>query len=327
MTLADLSVTHRESRSDIRRLLAHAGSRLGIGIMVIWLSVTLTFIALQVVPGDPLKIIVGPGASVSPEALAELRRQFGLDHTIPVRYLIYLSDLLRGNLGISYHTKQPVSDLIAGQIGSSIVLTITALILAWFLAVAGILFTAGYGRLVSGSGRSLEVLTASLPDFWLGLVLITIFAFTLHWFPSVGGNGPTGLVLPSFALAIPLSGFLAQVMRQAFEDALQQPFAISSRARGMRDIQVRLRHALPHAVLPGLALSNWAVSWLVGGSVAIERIFARQGLGTLILTAVTKRDFPIIMGSVVVIAAIYVVVNLATDLICFAVDPRLGDEG
>ena len=154
----------------------------------------------------------------------------------------------------------------------------------------------------------------------------TVFSFTLHWFPSAGGGGMVGLVLPSFALGIPLSGFLAQVMRQAFDDALGQPFSLSSRARGVSDLRVRVVHALRHAVLPGIALSNWAISWLVGASVAIERIFARQGLGTLILTAVSRRDFPVLMGTVVLIAGLYVIVNLATDILSATIDPRRRGE-
>jgi len=305
-----------------RRLAARVALRVGSSLVVIWLSVTLTFIALQIVPGDPLKIILGPGAIVTPEAIAALRHTFGLDKPLLVRYFSYFIGLLHGDLGSSYRTQQPVSALIAGQIGSSITLTLSSLALAWMLALVSTVVTGKRGHMVEGIGRSLEVSLASLPDFWVGLILVTVFAFTLHWFPSAGGSSLRALVLPSFALAIPLAGFLAQVMRQSFGDALDQPFTLSARARGSSDWRVRILHGLPHAVLPGIALSSWAVGWLIGGSVAIEQIFARRGLGTLILVAVSRRDFPVIMGSVVLIAVLYVFVNLATDALSLAIDPR-----
>lgn len=305
-------------------LLCGIGRRLGAALLVTWLAITLTFIALQVVPGDPLKIIVGPGAILSAAALADLRHAFGLDQTIPERYIGYFWGLLHGDFGLSYRSQQPVAGLILGQIGSSLALTAAALVLSWILAIGSIIMTARRGRMLESMGRTVEVGSASLPDFWLGLILITVFAFTLHWFAASGGSFLSNLVLPSFALAIPLAGFLAQVMRQSFEDALDQPFALSSRARGVTDWRVRLRHGLPHAALPALALSSWAFGWLISGSVAIEAIFSRRGLGSLIFKSVSNRDFPVIMGSVVVIALLYILINLMTDLVSLAIDPRFG---
>jgi peptide/nickel transport system permease protein len=299
-----------------RRLAA----RLAAGLLVLWVSVTLTFLALQVVPGDPVKIIAGPGAVLTPDAVAALRRQFGLDQTAPERYLHYLIGLAHGSLGISYESQQPVTGLILSQLGSSAALTLAALAVAWVVAIAVILLTAARPPLLEGIGRAFEVLTAALPDFWVGLLLVTVFAFTLHWFPAIG-HGLRGLVLPALALGLPLAGFLGQITRQSFEDAMSKPFALSVRARGASETRLRLRHALRHALLPGIALSNWAIGWLIGGSVAMEQIFARRGLGTLILTAVQRRDFPVIMGSVVLIALIYVIANIVTDVLTFWVDP------
>lgn len=292
-------------------------------VLVIWLAASLTFVALQVIPGDPLQVILGPGATASPEVIHALREEFGLDKPLWSRYTGFLSGLVSGDLGLSFRSKQPVAKLIAGQLGSSLLLTFCALALAWLLALASILASSRRSAWVERSGRSLEVTLASLPDFWIGLLLISLFAFNLHWFPSAGGSSFRALILPTVTLALPLAGFLAQVMRQAFEDAMAQPFALSSRARGNPDWQVRLRHGLPHAVMPAIALSSWAVGWLIGGSIAIEQIFARRGLGTLIVSAVGKRDYPVIMGCVVVIAVLYVAVNLFTDLLEFYLAPHL----
>lgn len=307
-------------------LARRAAVRLGTAVVVLWLSVTLTFIALQVVPGDPVRIILGPSTMPTEAVIAALRLQYGLDEPVLVRYASYFAGLLHGDMGLSFISRQPVAKLIAGQAVSSLVLTAAALGLAWVLAIASIVFTTRRRPVVEAAGRAGEVITASLPDFWLGLILVTVFAFTLHWFPAAGGKSLRALVLPALALAIPLAGWLAQVMRQSFADALDQPFALSARARGLGETMIRLRHGLPHAVLPGVALSSWAVSWLIGGSVAIEQIFARKGIGSLILTAVSKRDYPVIMGCVLLIAAIYVVVNLVTDAIQFAVDPRRRED-
>lgn len=297
------------------------GSRLASGLLVLWIAVTLTFLALQVVPGDPVKIIAGPGAVLTPDAIAALRQQFGLNEPTTERYVHYFVGLVRGNLGMSYESQQPVTVMILGQLGSSVALTLAALCVAWVVALLGILLTAARNPLWGALGRGFEVITSALPDFWLGLLLITAFAFKLHWFPAIG-HGLPGLVLPALALGIPLAGFLGQITRQSFEDAMVQPFALSVRARGASDTRLRLRHALRHALLPGIALSNWSVGWLLGASVAIEQIFARQGLGALILEAVQRRDFPIIMGSVVLIVLVYVLVNIVTDGLTFLVDRR-----
>jgi peptide/nickel transport system permease protein len=307
-------------------VLRRLGFRLASGVLVLWVSVTLTFLALQVVPGDPVKIIAGPGAVLTPDAVAALRQQFGLDQSAWERYLHYLAGLVHGDLGISYESQQPVTMLIASQFGSSVALTLAALAVAWAVAVLCILLTAARSRFWGGLGHGFEVIASALPDFWLGLLLITVLAFNLHWFPAIG-HGWRGLILPACALGIPLAGFLGQITRRSFEDAMVQPFALSVRARGASDTRLRLRHALRHALLPGIALSNWAVGWLLGSSVAIEQIFARQGLGALILEAVQRRDFPVIMGSVVLIALIYVLVNIVTDGLTALVDPqaRLGE--
>lgn len=302
--------------------LAEPARRVGAALLVIWLAASLTFVALQVIPGDPLQVILGPGATATPQVVAALREEFGLDQPLWSRYSEFLVGLLQGNLGLSFHSKQPVAGVIAGQLGSSLLLTFSALGLAWVLALASVLLSARRRSWVERSGRSTEVTLASLPDFWVGLLLISLFAFKLHWFPAAGGSSLKALVLPALTLALPLAGFLAQVMRQSFEDALAQPFALSSRARGQSDWAVRLRHGLPHAVLPAIALSSWAVGWLIGGSIAVEQIFARRGLGTLMVTAVNKRDYPVIMGCVVVIAGLYVLVNLLTDLLEFYLAPQ-----
>jgi peptide/nickel transport system permease protein len=202
-------------------------------------------------------------------------------------------------------------------------LTLTALLAAWLLAVTTTLLTSRRGRVVSALGSGLEILLAGLPQYWLGIVLLVVFAFHLHWLPVVGGEGLTGLLLPAATLALPLAGFLGQVTRDEFSSVLEQPFVVSARARGMSDGGVRLRHALRHAVLPGLTLSGWALGSLFSTAVIVEAVFVRPGLGRVLVDAVSSQDMPVVVGVTLFVGAVYVIANLLVDAAFVLVDPRL----
>jgi peptide/nickel transport system permease protein len=293
-------------------------------IGVLWGAATLTFIAQQLMPTEPAQTILGgAGAKPSPEQVAAVNAQYGFDRPVVVQYLDYLAGLLRGDLGTSYIRKQPVSDLIGQQLGSTLTLTITALVASWVIAVVVTLLTAHRSRSVAAVGSGLETLLVALPQYWLGIVLLVVFAFHLHWLPVVGDGGPEGLVLPALTLALPLAGFLGQVTRDEFSSAMEQPFAISARARGMSDLGVRWRHALRHAVLPGLTLSGWALGSLFSTAVIVESVFVRPGLGRVLVDAVTSRDMPVVVGVTLFVAAVYVIANLLVGLAFARVDPRL----
>ena len=154
-------------------------------------------------------------------------------------------------------------------------------------------------------------------------MLLGVFAMGLGWFPVVGGTGLSGLILPAVTLAIPIAGFLSQVMRESLETALKQPFILSARARGAGEIRVRFGHALRHALLPGVTLTGWVVGALFSGAVVVEVVFARPGIGQVLLSAVRSRDTPVVLGVVVVIAAVYVIVNALVDILYPVIDPRL----
>ena len=175
-----------------------------------------------------------------------------------------------------------------------------------------------WGRL----GAAVEVVCAALPHFWLGVVLLVVFAVVLQWLPVVD-DGPAGLVLPALTLGIPLGGFLAQVTRDEFDAALRQPFVLSALSRGARPGQVRRRQVLRHAALPGIALSGWGLGSLISGAVVVEVIFSRQGIGQVLVAAVTAQDLPLVIGVTFVVAVVYVVANILSDLASVLVDPRL----
>jgi peptide/nickel transport system permease protein len=303
-----------------RRVIARLAGVVG----VLWGAATLTFVVEQLMPTDPAQTILGgAGAKPTPEQLAAVRVQYGFDKPVIVQYLDYLGGLLRGDLGTSYVRKQPVSDIIGQQLGSTLTLTIVALIASWLIAVVVTLLTAHRSRGLAALGSGLETLLAALPQYWLGIVLLVVFAFTLHWLPVVGDGGPEGLVLPTLTLALPLAGFLGQVTRDEFSSAMEQPFAVSARARGMSDLAVRWRHALRHAVLPGLTLSGWALGSLFSTAVIVEAVFVRPGLGRVLVDAVKSQDMPVVVGVTLFVAAVYVLANLLVNLAFGRIDPRL----
>jgi peptide/nickel transport system permease protein len=303
-----------------RRVLGRLAGVVG----VLWGAATLTFIVEQLMPTDPAQTILGgAGAKPTPEQMAAVRAQYGFDRPVIVQYLDYLGGLLRGDLGTSYVRKQPVSDIISQQIASTLTLTITALVAAWVIAVLVTLLTAHRSRPLAALGSGVETLLAALPQYWLGVVLLVLFAFRLHWLPVVGDGGPEGMVLPALTLALPLAGFLGQVTRDEFSSAMEQPFAVSARARGMSDLGVRCRHALRHAVLPGLTLSGWALGSLFSTAVIVEAVFVRPGIGRVLVDAVTSQDMPVVVGVTLFVAAVYVLANLLVNLAFGRIDPRL----
>ena len=171
--------------------------------------------------------------------------------------------------------------------------------------------------------RCMEIIAAAVPHFWLASALVLIFSVSLGWFPPISVPGPLGLVLPTLTLAIPLAGFLGQVMRESLADALEAPFVTSARARGESENGVRWRHAIRHAALPAISLSGWAFGWLLSGAVVVETVFARPGLGRTLLNAVTLRDIPLVTGVALVSALAFILVTFATDALDRVADPRL----
>lgn len=284
---------------------------------------TIVFFLEHAVPGDPAVAILG-GAAAHPtkEAVAAVTEQYGFDRPLIAQYGDFLGGLFRLDFGESYTLKQSVTSVIAGQIGPTLALTVSALVIAWLLSITSTLLTAGRPGIAGRLGSVVETVAAGLPQFWLGLVLLLVFAVQLHWFPVIGA-GVLGIVLPALTLAIPLAGFLGQVTRDEFEDKQQQPFVLSARSRGLSDRAIRGKYVLRHAALPGVTLSGWGLGSLVSGAVIAEVVFARQGIGQVLVTAVSAQDLPLVIGITFVVALVYVVANILTDIAYVLVDPRL----
>jgi len=302
-------------------------ARLGGLVVVLWAAATLTFFALRLIPGDPAEALLGgPGSQASEEALDTARREFGLDQPLLIQYLSQLGRYITLDFGTSYSLKQPVTSVIGEQIGGTLVLAALALALAWALALGVAVWSAQSGRVAAALGSALEVVAVALPHFWLASSLVLLFSTTLGWLPPLSGRSPAGLILPVVTLAIPLAGFLGQVMRESLLNAMSSPFVLSARTRGETSAGVIWRHALRHAALPAIGLSGWAFGNLVSGAVVVETIFARPGLGRTLLTAVQARDVPLVTGIVLVVALAYSVVTTLTDVLDRAADPRLRTE-
>ncbi|MGO2542883.1 MAG: ABC transporter permease [Specibacter sp.] len=299
--------------------------KIGGGIFVLWAVATAIFFGIRMIPGDPAQAIMGgPGSQASAEALAAARTEYGLDQPLVIQYFGQLRRLATGDLGTSYSLKTPVSDVLGELLPPTLILAGLALLVAWAMALGlGILSTRS-GVLGSAVASGLEIVSAAVPHFWLASVLIMVFSSMLGWLPPVSTNSPAGLVLPVITLALPLAGFLGQVMRDTMDQAQRSPFALSARARGESEVGVLLRHSLRHAALPGIALSGWALGSLLSGAVVVESIFARPGLGRALLSAVTIRDIPLVTGVALVSAAAYVVIMALSDLAERLVDPRIG---
>jgi peptide/nickel transport system permease protein len=308
-----------------RRVPWQAAARKLLGaLVVLWAAATLCFAMQELSPGNPaLAILGGSGARPSQQQIEATEEKYGLNDPILQRYGTFISNLATGDLGTSYRYKQPVTTVISEQIGPTLVLIFASTALAWLIAIPITLFTAGRGRVRSSLGSGFEAFFAGMPPYWLGLVLLVVFAFELGWFPAIGGTSPDALLLPALTLALPLAGFLGQVTRDEFERGLKQPFAISARTRGASEAEVRRRHVLRHALLPGITLTGWAIGATISGAVLVEVIYARPGLGQVLVEAVSNQDLPLVVGITILVALIYVVVNLLVDLLYAVVDPRL----
>lgn len=294
---------------------------------VLWSVATIAFFALRLVPGDPVDALLGgPGNNATEEVRQQTRELYGLDQPVLVQYGAFLAGLLRGDLGQSYQLRQPVAQVLGDQVGNTLLLAALALVLAWALALGLALWSTRPGRIAAVVASVLEIVSAAVPHFWLGTILILVFSVNLQLLPATSGApGVEGLILPVVTLAVPLAGFLGQSMRESMLTAMHSPFALSARARGEAETGVSLRHALRHAALPGINLSGWAFGSLISGAVVVETVFARPGLGRTLLEAVTVRDVPVVLGVVLLIAAVYVVVTLLSDLAERLADPRLRD--
>ncbi len=303
--------------------------RRALQLVPVLLGLTLIVFALQAVAlGDPVRAAMGQRAD--PEAIARIRADYGLDAPLWVQYGQYLRRLLRGDLGRSFRQQVPVAELIAERLPATLRLALAAMGLAALLGVgAGVAAAVGRGKLLDAALMTVALLGISTPVFWLGMMLILLFAVTLGWFPISGyGEGDwRHLVLPALTLGALHVGYIARMTRSSLLEVLREDYLRTARAKGLRESVVLLKHGLRNAALPILTLVGIGVGDLLVGAPLTETVFAWPGLGRLLVAAAANRDLPVVLGATLFFALIYVAANFLVDLCYVLADPRVRFTG
>lgn len=291
-------------------------------VLVMLAAATLSFLTLRLMPGDPVDTLLRGTFEITPEMRQSVAAAYGLDEPVWAQYFRHLGGLLVGDLGVSYQQRKPVAEIIAAALPPTAALTAAAMVLAITFALVGALVTAGRGRIGRGLAQTVELIAIAVPSFWIGLILLSVFAFQIPLFPTTGADGLSSLVLPALTLSLPLAGVLGQILRERLDETLEQPHTLTARTRGASEARLRLRHGLRHSAIPALTVSGAIVGSLLVGTTVIETLFSRPGIGRVLLNAVMSKDAPVIMGVVVFSAVVFLIVNTIVDLLALLIDPR-----
>lgn len=311
-------------------MLRYLVQRLLAMVAVMFIVATTVFVIIRVTPGDPAAVMLG--ADATPADIASLRVKWGLDQPLPVQYGVWFGQLVRGDLGQSIFLNEPVLKAIADRAEPTTFLTLFSISIALAIGLpVGILSAVKRGSRLDQTVLALTMFAASVPSFWLGLVLMDVFAVRLHWFPVSGYGGPGAgffdriyhLVLPAVVLGVVSSALITRFTRASMLDVLGEDYIRTARSKGLAERKVIIKHALRNALVPILTVVGLTVALLVSGAVVTETVFGLPGVASLVVSAVLRRDYPVIQGALLVIAAVYVLVNLAIDLICPLIDPRI----
>lgn len=296
---------------------------------VLWAAYTVTFIILWLLPSDPLALVLSANNvevdSLTPAQLADAQARYGLDQPVLTQYWTMLTHALQGDLGTSTTKGVPVTQLIAERLPGTLQLSALAIV----VALGGGVLVAWLAAWVRWSPLRLLLTRlpsagVAFPSFWIGLLLIQVFAFSLGWLPSTGSAGAASLILPAITMAIPTGAAFAQVLTRSLTDTLAEPYITTATATGLSRSAVIARHALRNAALPTLTILGLLVGGTVTGAIVTETVFARQGVGTLAQESVLNQDVPVVQAVVVLAAAAFVLVNLLVDLLYPLLDPRIG---
>jgi peptide/nickel transport system permease protein len=319
--------------------MSYIGRRFLHMLFVLWAIATILFLMFRLMPGDPSTAYIDPTFTAEQRQL--VLQQFGLDKPLSTQYLIFLQNLLHGEFGLSFRYRQPVLGLMLSVLPNTLLLTLTALIVAYiFGTLFGALIAWKRGTVMEAVSIPVVLTTRAMPDFWLGMLVLAAFAFGLGWFPSGGANAAGAtygsewrrvlsgdflrhLALPAFTLAIYLQGLPALLMRSSMLEVMREEFVTMARMKGLPERSVMLRHAARNALLP--LVTSFAISFgqLIGGNVVIETVFSWPGLGRMLVEAVANSDYPLAQGAFLIIAFVLVVMNFVADLLYGFLDPRV----
>jgi ABC-type dipeptide/oligopeptide/nickel transport system permease component len=303
-------------------VLTYVARRLLAAIPTLWGVATAVFIMARLLPGDPARVIAGLLAT--PEQVDLLRHQLGLDRPLPVQYVDFLAHLARFDLGTSAHFGTPVASEIGSRLPYTAELALAAAAISTVVGVlAGVAAALRRNTPVDLAVSAISVLGISMPAYWLGLMLIVVFAVQLRMLPVAGADSPAGIVLPAVTLALLSIGLVARMTRSSLLEVLGQDYVRTARAKGARPARVVLVHGLRNALVPILTALGLQLGALMGGAVLTESVFGWPGVGRLLLDSIFFRDYPMVQGLVLLFAVTYIVINLLVDLLYLYVDPRV----
>jgi peptide/nickel transport system permease protein len=296
--------------------------RLLLAIPVLFLTALMVFSALHLAGGDPVMMLV---PAIAPQEVRDaVRAKHGFDKPLPVQFVLYMSNVLRGDLGRSILSRRLVSELIVEKLPVTAELGVASLALAYLLSIPlGTIAALNRNSFLDWSSMIVALIGVSMAGFWLGLLLIYAFAVNVRWFPPTGHGTIRHLVLPALALGLPRMGRIARITRSSLLEVIQEDYIRTARAKGLAERAVVFRHALRNALIPIISLLGLDLGYIVGGSVVIEHVFARPGIGDMMLRAIYSRDFPVLQGSMFVLAVAIILSNITADILYMFVDPRI----
>ncbi|MGN9840150.1 ABC transporter permease [Nonomuraea sp. H19] len=300
--------------------------RLLVGVLVMWGAASLIFLIVRVAPGDPATIMLGPDASR--EQVAELTARLGLDQPLLAQYAGYLADVVRLDFGDSYRLNGLAMAAVLERLPATADLMLASTAIAVVVGLALGLVAGGrpggaVDRVVSACAIGLQ----SFPTFWVGIMLILVFALALRLLPSAGAGSPAHLILPAVTLSLPFTAVVARLTRSSVADTMREPYIQTARSKGLTERQVLLGHALRNSLIPVVTVVGLHMGGLMGGAVIVENVFAWPGLGSLVVDAVSNRDYAVVQAATFLIAGIVMVFNLVADLLYSQLDPRIRLDG
>ncbi|MCI5792272.1 MAG: ABC transporter permease [Lachnospiraceae bacterium] len=298
----------------VKRLILIIPILLGISIIL--------FTIMNLTPGDPAQMLIGD--TYTEDALVQLRSELGLDKPFLVRYANYMLDALRGDFGISYRTRNPVFAEVFSRFPHTVAITFLSIIIQLVVGViVGIVAAVKQYSVMDTVSQSITMVLASVPDFWIGLMLLLLFSVKLGLLPLSGIASWQGYILPAVAVALPYMANLIRLTRSTMLDVMRMDYIQTAQAKGVPKKKIIFKHALKNALLPVVTIAGVNISWMLGGTIVIEQVFNIPGIGSLMIQSIRNKDTPVVMATVMFIAVLSCLINLATDLIYAAIDPRV----
>jgi len=280
------------------------------------------FLLLHIAPGDPVRIMAGPTATEAD--IERVRARLGLDAPLPVQYVQWLGQVVQGNFGESLRSGEPVMEFLPERFVNTVWLTMVSMAVALILGLTGgIVVASRPGSFQDTSVMIVAVAGLSIPSFWLGLILILIFSVRLGWLPSGGGGSWQHIILPAISLGLATSALIARMVRSSLIEVLNADYVRTARARGLKERAILIRHAVPNALIPTITVIGLQFGTLLAGAVVTEVVFSWPGMGSLLVSAIANRDFPVVQAALLVVSFSFLLVNLLTDLLYAWVDPRV----